>query len=477
MNNCQVFTPNYIVELMLDKIGYIGDNIRNKTIFEPSFGDGAFLTVIVKRILNYANERELTIEEVKSILGNVYGVEMDKKYYDITLQKLDDIISEYGINFEWNNLICGNTLHYVPPIKFDLTIANPPYQKVMHMDLDTRNEIEANYRFGNGNTDLYVVFFEYCLNAMNSTGKMCFITPNSYFKNSSQASFRKYLTENNLVDTIIDYCRVKVFGSVATYTAIVLLDFNKKSLTTKYIMMKSEREEEYHSTVNLQSFEKKPWVFSNPSDSKFLAKIAKRKTKLKDLCYIQHGISTNADKVYVVSKDDIGNFESDILRPVIKASTLDYDNKIIFPYYWDSENNRYVPINEEDMQEKYPKTYKYLSDNRDVLDKRDMEKLNTVWYQYARSQGIQNSNNKKIALKHILSSESTSCEIKELDETALVYSGIYIIVKDSKNYDLVKKILLSKEFHRYLLLVGKDMAGGYRNVSAKFVKEFGVKIS
>ena len=474
MNNCQVFTPDYIVERMLNLLNYSGDNIKNKTIFEPSFGDGAFLIAIVKRILSYSEKQNLSNEETINILNNVYGVEIDKKYYDITIQRLNNILSEYGIEYDWQNLICGNTLHYVPPIKFDFTIANPPYQRVMHMDLSTRSEIEVNYQFGGGNTDLYVVFFEYCLKVMNPAGKLCFITPNSYFKNSSQASFRKYLSDNNLVDTIIDYCNVKVFDSIATYTAVILLDFDKKSKNTRYIMMKNETEKEYQSAVDLKSFNTKPWVFTSPSDARFLEEIARRQIKLKDLCDVQHGIATNADKIYIVNKNDVDNFEKDILRPVTKASTLNSDNKIIFPYEWDPIRSYYRIIPEGLLRANYPKTYEYLSQHRVVLDNRDMERNNVEWYQYARSQGIQNSNNKKIALKHILSSEDTSCEIQELDNQALVYSGIYIVVKDEQSYDFVKEILLSEEFHKYLFLVGKNMAGGYRNVSAKFVKEFGI---
>ena len=472
MNNCQVFTPSYIVNMMLDQLNYTGDNIRTKTIFEPSFGDGAFLTVIVKRMLDYAAEHKLSIEETHNVLNNVHGLELDKKYYDITIKRLNNIISAYGIEYEWKNLICGNTLHYIPPVKFDLCVANPPYQKIQHLDSSTRAEIEANYKFGIGNTDLYVVFFEFCLKVMNETGKLCFITPNSYFKNSSQAPFRKHLADRHLVQSIVDYCNVKVFGSIATYTAVVLLDFEKEDDT----IMKSETEEDYKTSVNLKSFELKPWIFTNSSDAKFLEKIAKRKTKLKDLCDIQHGIATNADRVYVVSKNDVGNFEDGILRSVTKASTLDSENKIIFPYIWNEEVGRYDVLGEEDMKSQYPKTYQYLSANRTILDRRDMERNNTEWYQYARSQGIQNSRNRKIALKHIISSEAKTCEIKELDHNTLVYSGIYIVVKDDKDYELVKRILLSKEFHRYLLLVGKNMAGGYKSVSAKFVKEYGVKI-
>lgn len=476
MNNCQVFTPTYIVDLMLDMLGYKDDNIKNKTIFEPSFGEGAFLVAIVNRILTYSKKQKLTHKETIGILDNVYGVEIDKQCYDKTIQKLNEMISDYGLNYKWQNLVCCNTFNYIPPIKFNFTVANPPYQKIMHMNLSVRNKIKTNYQFTAGNTDLYIAFFEYCLKIMNSTGKLCFITPNSYFKNSSQASFRKYLSDNNLIDTIIDYSNVKIFGAIATYTAISLLDFNKETQLTQYIMMKNKTEKEYQSTIDLKSFGVNPWVFTNSLDTKFLKEIAERKIKLKDLCDIQHGITTNADKVYVISEDEVNKFESDVVRPIVKASNLDSGNKIIFPYVWDKSINRYVVISEKMMKEKYPKTYEYLSDHRHILDKRNMERCNTEWYQYARSQGIQNSNNKKFALKHVLSSEDTFCKIKELDENTLVYSGIYIIVKDEKNYNKVKQILLSKEFFRYLFLVGKNMAGGYRCVSAKFIKEFGIEI-
>jgi hypothetical protein len=158
----------------------------------------------------------------------------------------------------------------------------------------------------------------------------------------------------------------------------------------------------------------------------------------------------------------------------LKASTLNLDNKIIFPYQWNSDISKFEVIKEDIMKKLFPNTYKYLLLNKQTLENRDMEKKTMEWYQYARRQGIQNCNKRKIVLKHIISKNDTVCEIKEVDENTLVYSGIYIIVKNDENYEFVKKILLSEDFHRYLFLVGKDMAGGYKNVSAKFVKEYGI---
>ena len=47
----QYMTPKRIVVMILDDIGYAGDEVLTKKIMEPSFGDGAFLSEIVKRII------------------------------------------------------------------------------------------------------------------------------------------------------------------------------------------------------------------------------------------------------------------------------------------------------------------------------------------------------------------------------------------------------------------------------------------
>lgn len=39
----QYMTPEKIVVMILDDIGYAGDEVLAKKIMEPSFGDGAFL--------------------------------------------------------------------------------------------------------------------------------------------------------------------------------------------------------------------------------------------------------------------------------------------------------------------------------------------------------------------------------------------------------------------------------------------------
>jgi len=68
----QVFTPNEIVNLMLDTIHYDNIGVLGKLILEPSFGDGSFIFQIVTRWHNiclfclYVTQSGLQYSQTKS---------------------------------------------------------------------------------------------------------------------------------------------------------------------------------------------------------------------------------------------------------------------------------------------------------------------------------------------------------------------------------------------------------------------------
>lgn len=56
----QYMTPEKIVVIILDDIGYAGDEVLTKKIMEPSFGDGAFLSEIIKRIIKTGRKKTMS---------------------------------------------------------------------------------------------------------------------------------------------------------------------------------------------------------------------------------------------------------------------------------------------------------------------------------------------------------------------------------------------------------------------------------
>ena len=83
----QVFTPTWIVNEILDLVGYNNDNILDKYILEPSSGDGVFLTEIVSRYIDVCLKQQIETNQIIERLEKyVYGVELDKVEFDKSIE-------------------------------------------------------------------------------------------------------------------------------------------------------------------------------------------------------------------------------------------------------------------------------------------------------------------------------------------------------------------------------------------------------
>ena len=60
----QYMTPDGVVTMILDTIGFTGNHVLSKSIMEPSFGDGAFIENIVQRIISEGTKSGKTNEEI-----------------------------------------------------------------------------------------------------------------------------------------------------------------------------------------------------------------------------------------------------------------------------------------------------------------------------------------------------------------------------------------------------------------------------
>ena len=194
----QFFTPQNIVELMLDHIDYHGENILFKKICDNSAGEGAFLTEIVKRIIKEAKNKN--IPNIENILNkNVFGIELEEKTYQKLIGRLNQIVIDEGLDknkVNWDNIKNDNALK--TNIKVDLIIGNPPY--VRKRNLIDQKEIQK-YSFSNqSNEYLYLSFFEKSLESLNEKGEILYLTPSSWFSSKSAEKMREYFYKNNLIE-------------------------------------------------------------------------------------------------------------------------------------------------------------------------------------------------------------------------------------------------------------------------------------
>ena len=295
--NGQYMTPKNIVQLLLNEIGYFGPEILKKTIIEPSFGDGSFLAEIFTRIINEGKKQNLSNSQISTILSeNVYGIEIDNELFDKTIKSLNEIAIKNGLQVNFNNLKNENTLLFYKNYleKFDYCVGNPPFVRIHNIE---DNEKIKEFKFSNGNTDLYVIFYEIGLHLINKNGKLGFITPNSFMKNTSQKNFREFLINNRKIDKLLNFRDLKVFEDADVYSVISIIDNENKEKFT-YKIMNSDFTFQFNEIYykNQNPF---IWNFGTKEEEMFLEKINNNKNLLSDEVNVLNGISTLADSIFI----------------------------------------------------------------------------------------------------------------------------------------------------------------------------------
>lgn len=104
----QIFTPDFIVR---DMCAAVGDDILDftKTILEPTSGDGAFTTYILRKRLETI-KKDFEIESLKA-LSTIYSVEMDKELIEkqrnniFTLVKLFILEKNIEVNHSYFEML------------------------------------------------------------------------------------------------------------------------------------------------------------------------------------------------------------------------------------------------------------------------------------------------------------------------------------------------------------------------------------
>lgn len=482
----QIFTPFFIVNKILDDVGYDCPEIIRKTILDPACGDGRFLIKIVERIIKFSPENKLAEN-----LSYVYGWDIDADAITIAIEKLNKLILPYGINVNWNIKIL-NSLHKRTPSQqdlftikekteiFDFIVGNPPYIRIQHLDINERKFIQKNYCFcKSGSTDIYIAFYEMAANLLKENGKSGFITPNTFFYTDTAKILRKDFEIRKNIIQITNYKHIQLFEDATTYSAIVIFDKNER----KNFL--------YQSAINQNLFKERQIDFSE-LQKKISWQLSinksnnhKKGKRLGDITNIHVGITTLADRIYtmpLVKFDDnyiylrskyngTVKLEKSILKPIIKVSTFKNTNEpikeyILFPYKKINEKNKI--IFEQELQEKFPLTYKYLLSVKNILNKRDNGKPNSVsWYAFGRSQGLDTSFGEKILFSPMNKKPNF---IYHKNKEATFYSGYCI--KYSDNYEMLIKQLNSKRMEEFIKISARDFRGGWKAYNKKIVQEF-----
>lgn len=456
----KIYTPDYLVKIILNQGNYVDGNINKKHVIDNSCGDGQFIVHIVDRYVNDFFKNSNNISELKNQLETyIHAIEIDKNEINTCINRCNKLVSAYGIeNVNWD-FINGDTLQIDKfNNKMDFVVGNPPYVRVHNLN-DNFNSVK-NYLFGNGGmTDLYIIFYEIGIKMLNQTGVLSYITPSSFFTSVAGTNMRNYLLDNNLIESICDLKHFQAFNAT-TYTTIVCLNKSLKVDNVNYY----EFDTQNLCPIYIDTLNKKDYLingsfyFSTQSNLKMLRKILCN-FKTAEVS-IKNGFATLNDKVFINNFD----FESKFIIPVIKGSRAKW-SKIFYPY--DKNGN----LISEDELKKDAKLYTYLLSHKDELLNRSGEKnMNLYWYAFGRSQGLKDTYKDKISINTLIRN-TKDLKIVEVPAGSGVYSGLYIM-SDIFSIKEIKDVLLNDEFGIFVSLLGKYKSGGCYTFSSKDVKSY-----
>lgn len=453
----RVYTPKYLVDIILDHTGYSSyDDIVCKHIIDNSCGDGAFLTAIVDR---YCRAFNGTMNElIDDLQTYIHGIEINVEERDKCIANLNKVAARYGVfGVKWD-VLCADTLTVSAyNSKMDYVVGNPPYVRVHN--LESSYDHVKTYKFANGGmTDLYLVFFEIGFNMLKPDGQLCYITPSSWLNSVAADNLRQYILKSQNLTALIDLEHFQAFDKITTYTLISHFRKSYKSCKFDYYTYDGARNCcDFVERLDLQDIYIDSYFYlGRRKDLSTLRDI--KTTKCPKYVAVKNGFATLADSVFI--GDNIP--ESPMTIRAIKGSTGKW-YKCLFPY-----NEQGKPLAEDTIFANEDIKKHLLAHKADLLKGR---KEYVGWYLYGRTQALADVYRQKLSINSLVRTKN-DLKLVELMSGEGIYSGLYAITNVSVSWQDIKNIIASDEFTEYVKLLKKYKSGGYYTYNSKDVEQF-----
>ena len=207
----EFFTPQHVSRLIAQLAMHQQTSVNK--IYDPACGSGSLLLQAKKHF------------DAHLIEDGFYGQEINHTTYNLARMNM----FLHNINYDKFNMQLGNTLtdpHFQDDKPFDAIVSNPPYS-VNWIGSDDPTLINDD-RFAPAGvlapkSKADFAFVLHCLSYLSSKGRaaiVCF--PGIFYRGGAEAKIRKYLVDNNYVETVIALAPNLFFGTTIAVTILVL---------------------------------------------------------------------------------------------------------------------------------------------------------------------------------------------------------------------------------------------------------------
>nr|WP_279039119.1 type I restriction-modification system subunit M [Snodgrassella alvi] len=219
----EFFTPQYVSKLIAQLAMHKQTNVNK--IYDPACGSGSLLLQAKKHFDSHL------IEE------GFFGQEINHTTYNLARMNM----FLHNINYDKFNIQLGNTLinpHFGNNKPFDAIVSNPPYSvKWIGSDDPTLINDErfapAGVLAPKSKADF--AFVLHTLSYLSTKGRaaiVCF--PGIFYRGGAEQKIRKYLVDNNYVETVISLAPNLFYGTTIAVN-ILVLSKHKTNTETQFI--------------------------------------------------------------------------------------------------------------------------------------------------------------------------------------------------------------------------------------------------
>lgn len=310
----EYFTPQNVSKLIAQLAMHKQEKVNK--IYDPAAGSGSLLLQAKKHFDNHI------IEE------GFYGQEVNHTTYNLARMNM----FLHNVNYDKFKMALGDTLiipHFGDDKPFDAIVSNPPYSVNWIGDSDPT--LINDDRFAPAGvlapkSKADFAFVLHALSYLSSRGRaaiVCF--PGIFYRGGAEQKIRKYLVDNNFIETIISVAPNLFYG---TSIAVTLLVLSKKKTENKIQFIDASGEDFFKKVTNNNMLEdshieKIMKIFDSKEDVEHVA-ISIENSKITENDY---NLSVSS---YLVAKDtrekvDINILNEEITQTVHKINKLRND--------------------------------------------------------------------------------------------------------------------------------------------------------
>lgn len=305
----EYFTPQHVSKLIAQLAMH--KQTRVNKIYDPAAGSGSLLLQAKKHFDAHIIEEGFFGQEINHTTFNLARMNMFL----------------HNINYDKFNMQLGNTLlepHFASDKPFDAIVSNPPYSvKWIGSDDPTLINDERFAPAGvlppKSKADF--AFVLHALNYLSAKGRaaiVCF--PGIFYRGGAEQKIRKYLIDNNYVETIISLAPNLFFGTTIAVTILVLAK-HKTDTSTQFIDASGLFKKETNNNILTDAHvEQIMDVFDCKENVDHLA----RSVPLEEIAANDYNLSVSS---YVAAKDtreqiDIVQLNAELKTTVAKIDKL-----------------------------------------------------------------------------------------------------------------------------------------------------------